>query len=41
LIYFAQNFGKEFLADDKSELKESAVKATLDKASGASYGTGK
>ena len=36
-----QQFGKEILADEKAELKYEKVLAILEKASGASYGTGK
>jgi len=33
-------FGKEILADEKGDVKESKVKGILEKASGAAYGTG-
>ena len=36
-----QQFGKEILADEKSELKEEKVQKILEAASGAAYGTGK
>lgn len=35
------NFGKEILADEKSEVKYEKVLSILEKASGAAYGTGK
>lgn len=38
---FRQNFGKEILADDASELAEAKVLNILLKAEGAAYGTGK
>lgn len=36
-----QQFGKEILADEKSEVKHEKVLKILETASGASYGTGK
>ena len=36
-----QQFGKEILADEKSELKQTKIQAILEQASGAAYGTGK
>lgn len=36
-----QDFGKEFLADEKGELKYEKILSTLEKASGAAYGTGR
>ena len=41
ITLLTQNFGKEILADEKSELKYEKVQAILEKASGAAYGTGK
>jgi hypothetical protein len=35
------NFGKEILADEKSELKQEKILKILEAASGAAYGTGK
>ena len=40
-LYYLQNFGKEILADEKSELKQDKILKILEAASGASYGTGK
>lgn len=37
----AQQFGKEILADEKSEVKYDKVLKILEAASGAAYGTGK
>lgn len=36
-----QQFGKEILADEKSEVKYDRILKTLEAASGAAYGTGK
>ena len=36
-----QQFGKEVLADEKSEVKYEKVLKLLESASGAAYGTGK
>lgn len=36
-----QQFGKEILADEKSEIKEEKIRKVLEAASGAAYGTGK
>ena len=41
LATLLQNFGKEILADEKSEVKYEKVLSILEKASGAAYGTGK
>lgn len=38
---FLQNFGKEILADEKKELEEKQIRAVLELASGAAYGTGR
>ena len=40
-ILSAQQFGKEILADEKSEIKYDKVLKILEAASGANYGTGK
>ena len=40
-ILSPQQFGKEILADEKSELKYDKVLKILEAASGANYGTGK
>lgn len=36
-----QQFGKEILADEKSEVKYEKILKVLESASGAAYGTGK
>lgn len=36
-----QQFGKEILADEKSEVKHDKIQKILEAASGAAYGTGK
>ena len=41
LCVLPQDFGKEFLADEKGELKYEKILGTLEKASGAAYGTGR
>lgn len=38
---FPQQFGKEILADEKSDVKYEKILKTLEAASGAAYGTGK
>lgn len=37
---FLQNFAVEQLITDKAEIKESALRAAVEKAGGANYGTG-
>ena len=40
-VISVQQFGKEILADEKSEVKYDKILKILESASGAAYGTGK